>query len=202
MKRGRVFPLLVCFVLCVISPRSANAVPQLDLWMTHDFSGTSPFEIQVHRTNTDFGLGSLTYNLQFSESLNLTREYSDHGWVADTVSIDDVYDNSSPIDGSSGSFTNIYFDTVHSPAGEEFGVGSGVVEALTIEIIDWTPRWIYLDVVSPAATNGSGVDLITGLGGSLTVSPGSNPYALEQGHTLAIYIPEPITMVLFGLEDY
>ena len=110
--------------MCPIGLQQADAAPQLDLWATGSFnSGTSTIDVQVHRTNTAFGLGGLSYNLQFSESLNLTREYSDYGWVAN----DGLFDNSNPIDGASpASFPSIHFETVHSPAGTEFVAGSGI----------------------------------------------------------------------------
>jgi hypothetical protein len=176
--------------MCAISLRSANAAaPTLDLSMTGGFNPvTSTATAQVNRTNTDFGLGGLSYNLQFSESLNLTREYSDYGWMAN----DGIFDSSIPTDGSTGSFTNIRFDTVHSPAGSEFSPGSGTVESLNITLSNLTPRWIYFDIIAPSASNGSGTDLITGLGGSINIIPAG-------AHTLVIYIPEPTTMLLFSI---
>ena len=191
MKRGRVFQLSVSFVLCVGLFESAGAAPGLDLSMEFNWVNMSA---EVHRANTDFGLGALAYDLQFSELLNLTREYSDYGWVAN----DGLFDSSNPVDGTSNSFASIRFDTVHSPAGSEFSAGTaGVVESLTV--LDLTPRWVYFDISSPVATNGAGSNLVSGLGGTLTVLPDDNPDAPEQGHTLAVYIPEPMTMLLLGL---
>lgn len=192
MKRGRVFPY-VLFIMCAISLKSANADPALDLWMAGGFDGTSTIEVWVSRTNVDFGLGGLSYNLQFSESLNLTREYSFYGWIAN----DGLFDNSNPGDDSTGSFTSIYFDTAHDPAGTEFSAGSGTVESLTIEVTDLTPRWIYFDILSPSASNGSGADLLN-LGGTLDVIP-DDTQAPESGHTLAVYVPEPATMLFLSL---
>ncbi|MBN2020329.1 MAG: hypothetical protein JW749_08895 [Sedimentisphaerales bacterium] len=185
MKRGRIF-VMTCVVLCAVFTQQVNAVPHLDLWMEFD-SGSST--VEVHRTNTDFGLGSLTYDLVFSESLNLTREYSDYGWTAN----DGLFDSSSPADGSSGSFDNIRFNTVHSPAGSEFSPGSGIVESFEITSSDSTPRWIYFSISSPIATNGNGENLVSGLGGSLSVLPDVGNY------TLGVYIPEPASLTLFAL---
>lgn len=189
MKRGGIFLMIICFSVCIIGLQPANADPVLDIWMTGNFMRTSSFEVQVHRTNTEFGLGSLSYDLQFSESLNLIREYSNYEWVAN----DGLFDNSDPNDGFAGSFASIRFDTVHDPAGTEFSPGSGYVETFTVELSALTPCWIYFDIYSPAATNGSGVDLITGLGGSLNVIPDNT------GHTLGVYIPEPATLILMGV---
>jgi hypothetical protein len=188
MKRDRVFLMLACFSVCTVWSQQVNAVPQLGLSMTGSFnSATSTITAQVNRTNTDFGLGGLSYTLSFSESLNLTREYSDYGWITN----DGLFDNSNPVDGSSSaSFLNIGFDTIHSPAGSEFSAGSGIVESLTIHISNLTPRWIYFDIISPSASNGAGSDLISNLGGSINIG---------QGHELAIQIPEPVSLALFGL---
>ncbi len=196
MKRDGIFLMIICFGVCVIWLQHANADPALDLWMTTDnyIVTTSPFEVYVQRTNTDFGLGSLSYNMQFSELLQLTREYSDYEWVTN----DGLFDSTDPCDGFAGTFTSIRFDTVHSPAGSEFSPSSGDVETLTIEVFDWTPRWVYFDIVSPAATDGLGVDLVTGIGGSISVIPDDTP-APEQGHTLAVYIPEPATILLLSI---
>ena len=193
MKRGRVFPLVLFVIISAISVQSATADPELDLWMAGGFDGTSTILVEVRRSNVDFGLGGLSYNLQFSESLNLTREYSDYGWVAN----DGIFDNSNPIDGTTGSFTNIYFDTVHSPAGTEFSAGSGDVESLVIEVTDLTPRWIYFDILSPSASDGSGTDLLN-LGGTIDVWP-DDITAPEPGHARAVYIPEPATMLFLSL---
>ena len=195
MMRGRVFSLLVCFVLCVISPRSANAAPALNLWMEFN-SGTNA--VEVHRENIDFGLGALAYNMTFDgESLDLSREYSDYGWFAN----DGLWDSSTPGDGVSarGFFTSIRFDTARSPANSEFSPGTGVVESITIW--DLTPRWIYFDILnntsSPVvATNGAGVNIVQLPGGS---APIVIPDPDGQGHTLAVYIPEPATMLLLSL---
>lgn len=193
MKRGRVFSLVLIVIMHMISVRLTNADPALDLWM--DFNSETS-TVEVHRTNTEFGLGGLSYDLQFSETLQLTnREYSDYGWIAN----DGLFDSSNPGDGSTGSFTNIYFDTAHSPAGTEFGAGTtGIVESLGINIIDPTPRWIYFDILSPSTSDGAGTDLMN-LGGSLNIIPDDNLDAPEQGHTLAVYVPEPTTMLFFGL---
>jgi hypothetical protein len=189
MKRGRVFPLVVFGIIFAISQRPSNAAPALDLWMEFN-SGTST--VEVHRENIDFGLGSLTYDLAFNAPQNIAREYSSYGWVAN----DGEFDGGTPGDGSTGSFASVFFDTVHSPAGTEFAAGTGIVETLTF--VDPTPRWIFFDILSPIATDGAGTSLVAdppyGLGGTLTVRADPD----GQGHTFAVYIPEPVTILLFG----
>lgn len=201
MKKSECLKLrLSVIVLLVVPGVLAAQSPSLDLWMDASLGGAT-LEVDLYRQNDGFGLGGLSYDLQFSESLNLSREYSDYGWIAS----DGVFDISSPVDvGASGSvpgiFGSITFDTVADPCGSEFAAGtSGIVELLNITLDDLTPRWIYFDIVSPSASNGAGDDLVTTLQGTLNVIPDDNPDPPEQGHTLAIYVPEPGTIFLFGL---
>jgi len=79
--------LCVCAFLTV--SQKAKATPALNLWMTGELNG-SDLTVQVHRENTEFGLGGLFYNLQFSEILESTREYNDYGSIAN----DGVWDSS------------------------------------------------------------------------------------------------------------
>ena len=201
MKRSKWLKLgLSLVVVFLLSGVLSAQSPSLDLWMDASLSGAT-LEVDVWRENIGFGLGGLSYDLLFSESLDLSREYSDYGWVAD----DGLFDISSPVDvGASGSipgiFTSITFDTVADPNGSEFAAGtSGIVELLNITLDDFTPRWIYFDIVSPSASNGAGDDLVTILQGTLNVIADDNPDPPEQGHTLAVYVPEPGTIFLFGL---
>lgn len=207
IKSGKLFIVLLFAGVCLMASKKANAVPLLELWMTGELVGTE-LTVEIHRTNTDFGLGGLSYNLQFSESLYLSREYSDYGWVAN----DGVFDISNPVDigaGGSASATlnSIRFDTVFNPPGSEFPAGTaGTVESLAITLYDLTPRWIYFDIVTPSASDGLGQNLETTLGGSInvisTIYPDPIPPSLdtpEPGHSLAYGVPEPTTLMLFGL---
>ncbi len=209
VKSGKVLIVLSFVITCFMAAQKANAVITLDLWITGDYNvATATLEnAEVHRTNTDFGLGGLSYNLQLTESLELSREYSDHDWIAD----DGIFDASNPVDINGGSvldwFTSIRFDTVHDPVGSEFSSGSsGIVEAFTFSPLDdLTPRWIYFDLVAPSASDGSGQDLVNTLGGSINIidtiviPSGFDPPAPEPNHTLAVYVPEPTTLIFFGL---
>jgi hypothetical protein len=186
MKSGRWkwFSALLC-VSVFVTPKMVRAVPTLDLWMTGELAGTD-ITIEVHRTNTDFGLAGLSYSLQFSESLWLSREYSNYGWIAN----DGLFDNSNPLDGAAAvSLTTATFDTVASPAGAEFAADtSGIVELLTFsDVTLMQERWIYFDVLTPQASNGAGNDLETTLQGSINVT------------SFAVYVPEPTTLVLIGV---
>jgi len=176
-------------------PNKADAVPILDLWMTGELVGAE-LAVEVHRTNTDFGLGGLTYELQFSESLELSREYSDYGWLAN----DGLFDNSSPLDSTAPvSLVSATFDTVANPAGTEFPADtSGTVEVLTFTNVALVPaRWLFIDILMPQASDGSGQDLETDLGGSINII---SQNGLPEPHTFGVYVvPEPSTLILFGL---
>jgi hypothetical protein len=195
VKSKKYFVMLILIGVCLVSSQTTNAALELDLWMTGELVGTE-LTVEVHRTNTEFGLGGLSYNLQFSESLETSREYSDYGWIANNI----VFDGSSPEDGDSPvSLTNAVFDTVVNPAGTEFPADtSGVVEMLTFTNISMlSERWIYIDLQAPDASDGSGQSLIGDLGGSINVIDQSG---LPEAHTFGIYVvPEPTTFVLFGL---
>jgi len=184
--------ILVCVFL---SAQTLSATPLLELWMTGELVGTE-LNVEVHRTNTDFGLGGLSYNLQFSESLEVSREYSDYGWIAS----DSLFDSSSPADGDAPiSVTGAVFDTLVNPVGTEFPAdSSNVVELLTFTNISLTSeRWIYIDILTPDASDGSGLSLIVDLGGSINIIAQNG---LPETHTFGIYVvPEPTTFVLFGL---
>lgn len=206
MKSRKLFMVLLFAGVCLMASKKANAVPLLELWMTGELVGTE-LTVEIHRTNTDFGLGGLSYNLQFSESLELSREYSDYGWIAD----DGIFDISNPVDIDGGSvpdwFTSIRFDTVRDPAGSEFAAGtSGTVELLTITLDDLTPRWIYFDLSGASASDGQGQHLETTLGGSINVIPTIYPNPIpssldppEPGHSMAYGVPEPTTLLLIGV---
>jgi len=192
---GKLLVILLLLCAWVMSPKRADAVPVLDLWMTGELIGTQ-LTVEVHRTNTDFGLGGLSYDLQFSESLELTREYSDYGWFAN----DGVYDSSSPLDGAAPvSLSSATFDTVADPAGSEFPAGtSGAVEILTFTNVVLSPaRWLFVDILALQASDGSGQNLETDLGGSINVI---SQNGLPEPHTFGVYVvPEPSTLLLFGL---
>lgn len=197
MKLGKLFMVLLSVGACFIMPERAMATLELDLWMTGDYdSATGIITAEVHFTNVDFGLGGLAYDLQFSESFELSREYSDYGWTAN----DGIFDISNPVDvGGTGSIPGIFiglrFDTVVDPAGSEFPPGSsGIVEVLTGKLVGPAPHWIYFDLIEPSASDGFGQDLETALGGSIDVI--NDP---QSDHTLALYIPEPCTLILIGL---
>ena len=197
MKSGKWLIVILCAAVLFIVSTEANADPVLDLWMTGGLVGTE-LTVEIHRTNTEFGLGGLSYNLQFSEPLELSREYSDHDWVAN----DGLFDTSNPIDiGASGSasatLNSIRFDTVSNPPGSEFPAGiPDTVELLTITLYDLTPRWIYFDIVTPSASDGQGQNLETTLNGSINVIPMPG---LPDSHTYGAEVPEPTTLMLFAL---
>ncbi len=150
VKSGKVLVVLSFVIICFMVAEKANADPMLDIWMNGELIG-SELTVEVHRTNTEFGLGGLSYDLQSSESLELSREYSDYGWIAD----DPIFDISNPVDGAApGLFASIRFDTVFDPAGSEFAPGTGIVELLTITLDNFTPRWIYFDLSGPSASDG------------------------------------------------
>lgn len=200
MNYGKFYVVLLVG-LCFCSVTFAND-PNLVLWLAgpNDWTDTqNPILVEVYAKNTDFGLGSLSYELTFTELLELSREYSDYGWVAN----DGMYDISNPVDGAApGPFTTIRFDTVVDPAGSEFPSGtSGIVELLTIyPLADMTTqRCIYIDLLNPSASDGMGYDLETTLGGSINLQLCQNPYCPELSHAYAVLIPEPATVLLFGL---
>lgn len=74
MKSSGIFLMIICFGVCIVGLQLANADTMLDLWMTGKFDPeTMIIDANVHRINTEFGLGSLSYDMQFSELLQLTR---------------------------------------------------------------------------------------------------------------------------------
>ena len=189
MKQGKVVIALICLNICVMSSQQAIAEPALNLSITGSFeSSTSTISVQVNRENSEFGLGGLIYNLHFSESLLLSREYSDYGWLAS----DGIFDGSSPKDTTSGSsslgsFSDISFETACNPAGSEFAAGTGIVESLNIQLSDLDTRDITFSFGSIQASDGLGNNLVTGLGGSITSTP------------FTIQVPEPMSIALLGL---
>ena len=166
-------------VLVAVLARPAAAEPVLDLWLTGQF-----------------GLGGLHYELQLSEALDLTREYSDFGWVAN----DGFWDCSNPLDGAAAvSLIIATFDTVADPPASEFPADtSGTVEVLTFSGLSTTvARWIYLDIMFPSASDGLGQDLVSELGGSINVI---DQQGLPVPHTFGVHVtPEPSTLMLFTL---
>jgi len=194
--------ILGCVCIFAIAPAPAGAAivpsqsdpPELVLSMTGTLVGNQ-LTVDVHRTNTGFGLGGLAYDLQFSETLEMTRQYGLFGWVAN----DGLFDGSNPLDGASPvSRTTALFNTVSGMQGGEFPAGtSGTVEVLTFTNIDLvSPRWIYIDILTPQASNGNGDNLVTTLNGSINViaQPG-----LPETHTFGVFVPEPATVILLGL---
>jgi hypothetical protein len=150
-------------------------------------------DVKIYRQNNGFGLGGLAYTLSFSESLTFPRTYGTYGWTAN----DGTFDMSNPSDGSLASATSVKFDTVCNTPGTEFASGTlGIVE-----LIHFTPavgpnRWIYFDVSGVSASTGLGEDLISGLGGSITIQPDGT---LPEVHTAGIFVPEPMSFVLIGV---
>lgn len=186
--------IFILFVSVFICAGKVLAVPQLDLWMQHQ-RVNSDLVIEVHRENIDFGLGSLSYDLDFSEPLDVIREYSDYGWIAG----DESWDKSDPLDAvASTDLEGVRFDTVHNPTGTEFPSDtSGIVEVLTFNgIFDTPKRWIYFDIASPQASNGSGADLETGLGGTINIIEKTG---IPESHTYGVNVPEPGILILFGV---
>jgi hypothetical protein len=204
VKSGKLLSVLSLVIVCLLMPGKASVAVELVLEMSAERLGDELF-VTVNRTNTGFGLGALSYDLQFSEALVTTREYSDYGWYAN----DGLFDISNPTDGSSPDFfTDVRFDTAFDPAGEEFPPDtSGIVEVLTLSDDFLTGRWIYFDLLVESASNGSGANLETTLGGTISIidnvfilPPELDPTGpAEQGHTLAVYIPEPATLMLLAL---
>lgn len=198
----------VVLVFCLTTTPGANAqTPTLDFWMTGPGGITEPyyahpgevFDIAVWRENTVSGLGGLSYTMEFNETLDLVREYSDCGWIAN----DGLWDSSNPGDGDSFNGPSIYFDTVHDPAGTEFPADtSGCVEIITITLsADPTLRWITFDLINPSASNGQGVDWElpspNGLGGIINIGGVNIPDASL--HTYGVHVPEPVTLSLLSL---
>jgi hypothetical protein len=180
---------LLCFVTTVLGVES----PKLTLWTESEFI-SGQIEVKVHRQNDGFGLGGLAYSMNFSESLNVIREYSDYGWVTK----DGIFDLCDPADGENAlNISTLHFDTVVEPPAAEFASGStGIVETIRLTPTDIaTPRWIYFDLGNAFASNGSGDDLKVSLGGSVDLLLNTN---LPESHMAGIYIPEPITLLLFG----
>lgn len=183
-------------------PGKADGDVELVLEMSAERVGDELF-VEVNRTNTGFGLGGLSYNLQFSEALGVTREYSDYGWFAN----DGVFDISSPLDDTSAYLTSARFDTVAYPLDSEFDANTtGIVELFTFDV-SLMERWLYFDLSDASASNGLGDDLESTLGGSVSIidtvlilPPGLDPTGpAEQGHTLAIFVPEPATLMFLAL---
>lgn len=194
LKTRKLFLIVLCQAALWAVPKGAAAELILELWMTVEQQDTD-LVIEVHRANTDFGLGGLSYNLEFSETVETSREYSDYGWVAN----DGFWDNSNPLDGAVAvSLDSARFDTVVDPATSEFPEStSGTVEVLTLtNIAPAPPRWIFVDILGPAASDGPGNDLVAELGGTISVIP---QQGLPEPHTLGIFVPEPGTLILFGL---
>lgn len=185
---------LVVVLAAVLAPAAA-AEPVLDLSLTGQLDDTT-LTVEVHRTNQQFGLGGLYYELQFSETLDVPREYSDFGWVAS----DGLWDYSNPLDGAAPvSLISATFDTVADPPASEFPADtSGTVEVLTFSGLSTTvARWIYLDIMSPSASDGIGRDLVSELGGSINVI---DQQGLPVLHTFGVHVtPEPSTIMLFTL---
>ena len=185
---------VVLLVASLLGSGTVVAQPILDLSIDGHLTDTE-LVVTVHRTNTGFGLGGLSYDLQFSEPLDFTREYSDHGWVAG----DGLWDNSIPTDGTPVvGLTSARFDTVADPAGSEFPEdSSGTVEVLTFTNVALTPvRWVFIDLLAPQASDGSARDLETTLGGTINVIPGED---VPDGHTFGIIVPEPASLMLLML---
>jgi len=188
--------ILVSFILSsvfIIYTGKVSAEPQLDLWIEHQWSN-SDLVIEIYRENKGFGLGGLSYDLTISESLDVSREYSDYGWITK----DSLWDNCNPLDEIiSTDQSSISFDTVSNPFGSEFpSDSSGIVEVVTFtNISDTTPRWIYFDFDSPSASNGSGDDLESVLGGSINII---EKQGMPETHTYGVYVPEPGTLILLG----
>ena len=202
----------LCFLTCIIwgigvgvpTLSLANGFPHLVL----DISGpggtpdpyfAAPGEVvmlTVNRDNQVAGLGGLAYDLNFSESLDLTRNYSGSGWIAN----DGLFDNSTPLKGVAFNGTGIGLDTVKESF-DEFPVGtSGSVEVLTITLpVNPTERWIFFDLVNPSASNSAGSDWVTGLGGDIIVGSVDVPGYNNPPHTYAIYVPEPATLSLLAV---
>ena len=181
------FMLSISVCICLFASAEATLLPSLDLRMTGEVTDTEII-VDVHRSNTGFDLGGLSYDLTFSEVLEVTREYSDHGW--DTG----LYDNSSPVDGVSDTLDSVTFDTVAEPFGTAFLEGDGIVETLTFSLpAGETPRWIYFDLAFGSASDGAGDDLLS-LGGTVDVA------SVPSGHTFGVEIvPEPATILLLSL---
>jgi hypothetical protein len=196
-------PGCVCIFAIAPAPAGAAIVPNqidppvLELSMTGTPAGNQ-LTVDVHRANTGFGLGGLAYDLQFSETLEMTRQYGLFGWFAN----DGTFDNSNPLEGASPvSRTTALFDTVSDIPGDEFPAGtSGTVEVLNFTNIALaSPRWIYIDIVDNQqlqASNAVGSDLRSDLGGVIT----RRPYmGLPEEHTFGVFVPEPATVILLGL---
>lgn len=182
-------------VLAAVLARPAAAEPVLDLWLTGQLDDTT-LTVEVHRANQQFGLGGLHYELQLSETLDLSREYSDFGWVANNG----FWDCSNPLDGAAAvSLISATFDTVADLPASEFPADtSGTVEVLTFSGLSTTvARWIYLDIMFPSASDGVGQDLVSELGGSINVIAQDG---LPVPHTFGVHVtPEPSTLMLFTL---
>ena len=185
-----IFSALIVFVTTSL----VGAAPLLELWISGEITGNS-LSVEVHSANTGFGFGGLSYDLQLSEVAELTREYSDYGWVAN----DGLWDNSNPPEGSVPAVVGIArFDTVVEPVGTEFPPGSsGIVETLNLTGISPTPhRWFYIDLVDPQASDGQGRTLVSELGGSINVI---EQQGLPETHTFGVFIPEPTAVVLLAI---
>jgi hypothetical protein len=202
VRSGKLLSVLSLVVVCFLMPVKADGDVELILEMSAERVGDELF-VTVNRTNTGFGLGGLSYDLQFSETLGATREYSDYGWIAN----DGIFDISNPPDGTSDFLTAAEFDTVVSPAGSEFAADTtGIVELFTFDI-SMIERWLYFDLSDTSASNGLGDNLETVLGGTISIidtvlilPPELDPTGpAEPGHTLAVYVPEPATLMLLAL---
>jgi hypothetical protein len=195
MKQKR-FIITLCIVCLFFAGKIFAVTASLDLSMTGSFDdNTNTITAQVNRTHSGFGLGVLNYTLGLSETLRLSREYSDHGWIAN----DGDRDTSNPIDmGPTGSapatFNSITLATSKNPAGTDFFDAFEIVELITIQLTDLTPRWIYFDITSASALTAEGEDMVTEFGGTLNIIPD------QTGHTLGIYVtPEPSTMAMLAI---
>lgn len=185
--------LSFCVCVCLLASAEATVLPSLDLWMTGYMTDTEII-VDVHRSNTGFDLGGLSYDLTFSETLEVRREYSDYEWIIEE------YDDSSPADGVSGTLDSVTFDTGAEPFGSAFSEdedeGIGIVERLTFSLpADETPRWIYFDLAFGSASDGNGQDLLS-LDGAVNVFDADG---LPEAHTFGVEIvPEAASLLLIS----
>lgn len=189
--------LWVCAALVAPSVALADNGPVLNLWIDGAVAGNE-VTLEVFRENTGSGLGSLHYDLDFSQDLQLVdREYSDYGWVAGGL-----FDNSNPVDDDavSGTFGTIKFNTLADPFGTEFPVGTGTVETFVFQLpgspapASVAEVWVDLDFLS--ASNAMGQDWKVSLLGDVNVLPDEN----DPEHTWVLsVVPEPSSLSLLAM---